>query len=266
MNETALLLVTNLGVMLAAMALLWPFSIRSNDPSYIDSVWPLGFILMAASAAVVSGTGAAAWPVIAMTTLWGLRLGVHLFIRWRREGPDKRYAAIRARAKINVHLFVLIYVFILQGVLLWLVSLPIQHAVAEGRAVLGAVAWAGIGVFSVGFLFETIGDWQLARFKADPANKGKIMDRGLWRYTRHPNYFGDACVFWGIWLVSVDNGTGWWTAIGPAFLTWTLMKWSGAALLERNLHESRPGYADYVSRTPGFIPWFPKKAELEQAS
>jgi steroid 5-alpha reductase family enzyme len=258
MSDTVQLILTNLGVMIAVMAALWPISIIRNDPSYIDSIWPIGFIIMAVSSVYVSGVGWSATPVLVMTTIWGLRLGLHLFTRWLKEGPDKRYVAIKARAKFNVHLFVLLYVFILQAILLWLVSLPIQHAVAEGAQPLGMIAFAGSALFAIGLGFETIGDWQLGRFKADPANKGQVMDEGLWRYTRHPNYFGDACVFWGIWLVSVDNGTGWWTAIGPAFLTFTLMKWSGAALLERGLHESRPGYAEYVARTPGFVPWFPK--------
>ena len=249
---------SNLSVMVAVMVALWPISILRDDPSYIDSVWPLGFIILGVSSALLSGTSLLQ-PVFVMTALWGSRLALHLFTRWLHEGADKRYKAIKARAKMNVHLFVLIYVFLMQGVLLWLVALPIQHSVAEAAPSLGLLAWFGIALFGLGFVFETVGDWQLRQFKNNPDNAGKIMDRGLWRYTRHPNYFGDACVFWGIWLVAVDNGTGYWTAIGPAFLTFTLVKWSGAALLEKNLKASRPGYVDYIERTPGFIPWFPKK-------
>ncbi|WP_291897645.1 DUF1295 domain-containing protein [Maricaulis sp.] len=249
---------SNLGVMLAVMVALWPISIVRDDPSYIDSIWPIGFIIMAVSAGMFAGT-ALQQPAFWMTLLWGGRLGLHLFTRWLREGADKRYEAIKARAKINVHLFVLIYVFLMQGILLWLVSLPIQHAMAAPEAALGALAMIGLGLFALGFVFETVGDWQLSKFKADPANEGQVMDKGLWRYTRHPNYFGDACVFWGIWLVTIDGGAGYWTAIGPAFLTFTLVKWSGAALLEKNLKRSRPGYLDYIQRTRGFIPWFPKK-------
>ena len=251
----------NLGFILLVMTGLWTLSIPRRDPSFIDSVWPLGFVLLAVSSALLAG-----WPlfgsslVLPLVTLWGLRLATHLFLRWRKEGLDRRYADLMAKAPGGrVHLFNLVAVFLLQGSLLWLVALPVQHAVMEGARPLTGLAWAAIGLFALGFLFETIGDWQLARFKADPANKGQVMDRGLWRYTRHPNYFGDACVFWGLWLIAVSDGTGWWTAIGPAFLTWTLVKWSGAALLEKNLHESRPGYADYVRRTSGFIPWFPKR-------
>ncbi len=260
MMESLIFYASNLAVILAVMVLLWPISIRSGDPSFIDAVWPTGFIIIACSAAFFSGEAEVANPVFAMVTVWGARLAIHLFLRWRREGKDKRYEAIMARAKGNVHIFVLVYVFLMQGVLLWLVSLPIQNAVADGYHPLGTLALAGIGLYGLGLLFEVVGDWQLMQFKANPENAGKVMDRGLWRYTRHPNYFGDACVFWGIWLVAVDNGTGWWTAIGPAFLTFTLVKWSGAALLERNLKAHKPGYEDYITRTSGFIPWFPKKA------
>lgn len=257
----------NLGVILAMMLLLWPISIRAGDPSFIDAVWPTGFIVLACSSALLSGQAEAASPVFAMVVIWGARLAIHLFLRWRREGMDRRYKVIMGRAKGNVHVFVLTYVFMMQGVLLWLVALPIQNAVGEGYHALGVLAWVGFALYALGLFFEVVGDWQLMKFKADPANEGQIMDRGLWRYTRHPNYFGDACLFWGIWLVAVDNGTGWWTAIGPAFLTFTLVKWSGAALLEKNLHKSRPGYADYVARTPGFIPWFPKPMpEAQNAS
>ena len=111
----------------------------------------------------------------------------------------------------------------------------------------------------VGIAFETIGDWQLTRFRRDPANRARVMDRGLWRYTRHPNYFGDACVWWGLYLIAAETAAGRWAIVGPLFLTYTLLKWSGAALLERRLSRSRPGYAEYVARTSAFIPWFPRK-------
>jgi steroid 5-alpha reductase family enzyme len=116
----------------------------------------------------------------------------------------------------------------------------------------------GIALAVLGIFFETVGDHQMANFKSDPANKGKAMDRGLWRYTRHPNYFGDCCVWWGLYLIAAETSLGIWSVFGPALLTWTLMKWSGAALLERRLQRSRPGYAEYVERTSSFFPWPPK--------
>ena len=261
MTEALSLYLPNLAIMLAVMLVLWPVSVWRDDPSFIDGVWPLGFIVMAVSSAVLSGQSLMGGNLVAlMAVIWGVRLSVHLFGRWLGEGMDRRYKAIRERAgKMNVHVFTLLFVFGMQGVLLWLVSLPIQHAVASGPVTWTLTVWLGTGLFVVGFLFETIGDWQLARFKADPANAGKVMDRGLWRFTRHPNYFGDACVFWGIWLVTISSGAGWWTTIGPIFLTWTLAKWSGAALLEKGLHQTRPDYADYVARTPGFVPGWVKR-------
>jgi steroid 5-alpha reductase family enzyme len=150
----------------------------------------------------------------------------------------------------------------MQGVLLFMVSSPAQVGIlaAGSTASLSVLGWLGLALWPVGIVFEWLGDWQLARFKADPTNRGKVMGRGLWRYTRHPNYFGDACVWWGIWLVAagVDPGAALWTLPGPLFLTFTLVRWSGAALTERGMAERYgEAFADYVRRTPAFVPWFP---------
>ena len=150
-----------------------------------------------------------------------------------------------------------------QAVLLFLTCLPAQMGIlgSSEPAPLGPLAWAGLALWSLGVFFEWVGDWQLAKFRADPDNKGKVMDTGLWRYTRHPNYFGDACAWWGIWLAAAD--AGWWIAAasagGPLFLTFTLTRWSGKPLLEKSLAKRRPGYAEYVARTSGFVPWLPKR-------
>lgn len=248
----------NLGLALLAMTALWPMSIRSGDPSYVDAVWPVGIALMGVLAAWQAGNWA--HPVTWLAVVWALRLGVHLFLRWRREGADPRYQALRAKAVGNVHLFTLVTVFLMQGALLWLVSLPVQESAVQSGWPGNIVSWVGLGLFALGVGFESVGDWQLMRFRSDPANKGQVMDRGLWKFTRHPNYFGDACVFWGLWLCAVADGTGLWTVVGPLFLTFTLVKWSGAALLERGLLERRPGYRAYVERTSAFIPWPPRKA------
>lgn len=260
MLESVLFYAGNLALILAVAIAIWPVSIVTKDPSYIDSFWPIGFVILAGTSAYLSGESLQQ-PMILLTALWGFRLGLHLFTRWLHEGADRRYKAIRARAKSRPNLFILVYVFVMQAVLLWLVALPIQHGVNANITLDAPLAKLGLVFFAVGFLFETIGDWQLSRFKSDPANAGKVMDRGLWRYTRHPNYFGDACVFWGLWLICVSGGAGYWTVIGPLFLTFTLVKWSGKALLEKNLKQSRPGYEDYIQRTPGFLPWFPKRAD-----
>ena len=173
----------NLGLALLAMTALWPMSIRSGDPSYVDAVWPVGIALMGVLAAWQAGNWA--HPVTWLAVVWALRLGVHLFT--------------------------LVTVFLMQGALLWLVSLPVQESAVQSGWPGNIVSWVGLGLFALGVGFESVGDWQLMRFRSDPANKGQVMDRGLWKFTRHPNYFGDACVFWGLWLCAVAAGTGLWS-------------------------------------------------------
>ncbi|WP_417450319.1 DUF1295 domain-containing protein [Kordiimonas sp.] len=250
-------------VLIGCMLLLWLISIRLGDVSFVDSFWAAGFVVVAAFAyCFAGGDGAQRQLVLIVTAVWGSRLALYLFWRWRHDGPDARYVAMVARVKGSVPLFTLKNVFLLQGVMLWIVSLPIQFVMAApAGAMLGSLALAGGILAAIGIFFETVGDWQMARFRADPANKGQVMDRGLWRYTRHPNYFGDACVFWGLYLVALEVEHGMWSVFGPLLLTWTLVKWSGAALLERRLSRSKPGYEAYLARTSSFIPWFPKKGK-----
>jgi steroid 5-alpha reductase family enzyme len=152
----------------------------------------------------------------------------------------------------------LVTVFGLQGLLMWAVSLPVQ-AGQLGTAPIGWLDAVGVAIWGVGLFFETVGDFQLARFKADPANRGKVMDGGLWRYTRHPNYFGDFMVWWGIYLVAVAGGA-WWTVVGPLVMTALLVRYSGAGLLEKTITRRRPEYAEYIRRTSGFFPLPPRRA------
>ena len=248
----------NLALMLGIMVFVWPFSVSRRDPSYVDAIWPIGFLVLALASLLFAGAQGATWYV-GLVAIWALRLASHLFARWREEGPDKRYQKLLERSPPGREaIFMLVAVFLLQGVLLWVTALPVQHAVMEGATYTAPAAIVGIVLFVIGLAFEVIGDRQLATFKADPANKGQVMDKGLWRYTRHPNYFGNAVLFWGLWLIAVADGNGWWTMIGPLFLTFTLIRWTGARMLEDGLRESRPGYAAYVGRTPGFVPWWPK--------
>jgi steroid 5-alpha reductase family enzyme len=262
MESVYALLGTNLLLVMTLMTGLWLISIALKDVSFIDSFWAYGMVIVAATSyGLADGVPQRQQLLLVLTAIWGLRLGTYLFLRWRREGADRRYVALLSKAPGNPHVFSLTKVFLLQGVLLWLVTLPVQLGqLAQAPAVLGPLAYAGAALALVGIAFESIGDWQLARFKADPANAGQVMDRGLWRYTRHPNYFGDACVWWGLYLIAAETALGRWTIISPLFLTFILIKWSGAALLERRLKRSRPGYEDYVARTSGFIPWPPKKS------
>jgi len=261
MNELSQLLLNNFVIVMACMVVLWLISIPLRDVSFVDSFWAAGFVVIAGATYAMTGGGTDRRQLIAViTAVWGVRLATYLFLRWRREGPDGRYVALLKKAPGNVHVTSLTKVFLLQGPMLWIVSLPIQLGQFEAEPLaLGPLAWIGSVLAVIGILFESIGDHQMAKFKSDPANHGQVMDRGLWRYTRHPNYFGDACVFWGLYLIAAESGPGVWSIIGPVLLTWTLVKWSGAALLERRLKRNRPGYAEYVKRTSSFIPWPPAK-------
>ena len=253
------------GATIAALMLLtWLVSGVVENASIVDLVWGLGFVLVAwavllrHSLGTAGGSAASQLAPVLMTTIWGLRLSGYLAWRNVGKGEDFRYQAMREKHGRKFFWVSLGTVFGLQGFLMWVVSLPVQATVARpDPAGLGALAIAGVAVWIVGIVFETVGDVQLARFKADPANKGKVMDRGLWRYTRHPNYFGDFCVWWGLYLVAADAGH-WWTILGPAVMTALLMKYSGAGLLEKSIVTRRPGYEDYIKRTNAFFPGPPK--------
>jgi steroid 5-alpha reductase family enzyme len=262
-------LLINLTLLLAIILVLWRISIRLRDVSFIDSFWAFGMVLLAwCSWLQVGASSATGTLLLALGTIWGLRLSIHLFTRWRAEGEDKRYKMIMGYAMEKQgwswSKVALIKVFLMQAPLLFITCLPAQLGIwasdyQEGG--LSVFAWIGAIIAAIGIGFETIGDAQLKAFAADPANKGKVLDTGLWRYTRHPNYFGDFATWWGIWLVatSISLWVGIASIIGPIFLSFTLMRWSGAPMLERGLKKSRPGYDDYVARTSEFFPWPPKE-------
>lgn len=256
----------NAALLIVAMLVLWAVAARIGDVSFIDAVWGGGMAALAlVSWLQLDAPGARATLIMAMTLLWGGRLAIYLFRRWRGHGEDTRYARMlgKARERGRYAGAALAYVFAPQAVLLFVTCLPAQLGIfaSSEPAPLGPLAWAGLALWSVGVFFEWVGDWQLARFRADPANKGKVLDSGLWRYTRHPNYFGDTCAWWGIWLAAAD--AGWeiaaWSVAGPLFLTFTLTRWSGKPLLEKGLAKRRPDYAAYVERTSGFVPLPPKR-------
>ena len=259
-------LLVNAVILLAVVLILWAISVRIDDVSFIDSFWGAGMGLMAITSWLqLERPGALATLLLVMTAAWGFRLGIYLLRRWRREGEDQRYKRIlrKDREKGRFVFAALTKVWLGQAVLLFLVSSAAQVGIlASGApAPIEGLAWAGIALYLLGIFFEWTGDWQLARFKSDPANEGEILDTGLWRYTRHPNYFGDACAWWGIWLVTASAGWEWalWTVAGPIFLTFTLTRWSGAALLESGMKKKRGGkYADYIERTSAFVPMPPK--------
>jgi steroid 5-alpha reductase family enzyme len=250
-----------LGALLVAGAFAWMVSVARRDVTLVDSLWAPFFLLAAAVYAIASPGPLAARGtlVLLLVAVWALRLCVHLTRRNRGKPEDRRYAAMRARHEPGFAWKSLFIVFGLQAVLAWIISAPLFAAIA-GTAPPGPVDALALALWLTGFLFEAVGDAQLARFKSDPANAGRVMDRGLWRWTRHPNYFGDACLWWGYWLFAVAAG-GAWTVFAPALMTLLLLKVSGVALLERDIGERRPAYRDYVERTSAFVPWPPRRPQ-----
>jgi steroid 5-alpha reductase family enzyme len=241
-----------------AMAGLWLLSRALRDASIVDIYWGPGFGVLAATAFVSSDGGSRATLALALTLLWGLRLGAYLLWRNAGHGEDPRYRAMRRHWGARFPWISLLTVFALQGVLMWFVSLPVQVTIASEPTPLGPLDVLGTLLFLVGLAFESVGDWQLTRFKADSANAGKVMDRGLWRYTRHPNYFGDCLAWWGLYTIALATPSGPFTLLSPLLMTFLLLRVSGVALLERSIVKRRPDYADYVARTSAFVPMPPR--------
>jgi steroid 5-alpha reductase family enzyme len=250
-----------LAAVFAAQTLLWLISLRLRDLTIADTWWGPGFAVLAWLYALLPG--AAGWRpavVAILVTGWGMRLATHLHRRHRGAGEDPRYRAIRAGFGHAFWWKSLFAVFWLQGALMWFIAMPLLAAARRPAPSQPGVAdAAGLLLFLAGFAFEAVGDWQLTRFKAQPSSRGRVLDTGLWRYTRHPNYFGDALLWWGIYLLAVAADWAWLTIASPALMTFLLLRVSGVTLLERGLAASKPGYADYVARTPAFFPWFPRR-------
>jgi steroid 5-alpha reductase family enzyme len=238
----------------------WLLSLRRQDVSIVDIVWGLGFVVVGWVAyAVGEGTESRRLLLAGMVTLWGGRLAVHLFLRSRGQEEDPRYVAMRRRRGDAFAVQSLWLVFGLQGALMWVVSLPVQvGSVPDLPTSLGPVEIVGVALFTIGVYFEAFGDLQLSHFRADSANAGEVMDQGLWRYTRHPNYFGDFCVWWGIWIVAAATGMGLYAVVGPIVMTILLLRVSGVPMLERTIGKRRPGYDDYARRTNAFFPGPPQ--------
>jgi len=248
---------SGLVAILAAMTLLWALSLRLKDVSIVDPFWGPGFVLVTVTYLVTDARFTdRGLLVLVLVTAWAARLGYHLLRRNRREGEDPRYAAMRASGGPGWARRSLFTVFWLQAVLLWVISAPLFGSVVSSRP-LGAGDVAGTVVFLIGFAIESLADLQLARFKADPSNRGRVLDAGLWRYSRHPNYFGEFVLWWGLYLVAAAGGA-YWTVIGALLISFLLLKVSGVTMLEEGLKSSKPGYAEYVRRTSTFVPWPPK--------
>ncbi len=249
---------SGLAVMVGTVLLVWLLSLAKRNVSIVDSAWGPLFALGAFTYAAYTSIAEkprAIWALV-MVSVWALRLSG--YITWRNWGhaEDARYQAIRARNQPNFEFKSVYLVFLLQAFLAWLISLPLLGAILSS-ARLHPLDFCGAALWIIGMIFEAGGDWQLSRFKANPANKGAVMDRGLWRYTRHPNYFGDFCVWWGLYLLAVGAGA-WWSIPGPLLMSVLLMRVSGVTLLEKDIGQRRPKYADYIRRTNAFFPGRPK--------
>ena len=256
----AVTLLATAGALLVVMAATFTVALRVGRHSVVDTAWGIALALAAVVSLLASaghGQPARRYTLLAASVLWGLRLAAYVTRRNHGQGEDPRYRDLLSRAKGNRNLYALRTVYLLQAVILWVACLPVQAGMLE-RAPAGPVTFIGAAIWLGGFVFESVGDWQLARFKADPAHRGLIMDRGLWRYTRHPNYFGDACMWWGLFLIALGSWAEVPTVVGPLLMTFILTRGTGQRLTDQRMAATRPQYADYAARTSGFIPLPPR--------
>jgi steroid 5-alpha reductase family enzyme len=248
-------------IILGLMTALWIVSLMLRNSSIVDIFWGTGFVIANWFYFVLTPDGfpARKWLMVTLVTIWGLRLSLYILQRNWGKGEDFRYRKWREEAGGKWWWRSFFKVFLLQGLLLWIISAPLLAAqISATPARLTVLDFVAVPVWVIGFFFEAVGDWQMARFKADPANKGQVMRSGVWRYSRHPNYFGEATMWWAYYLVAAAGG-GFWTIFSPIIMTMLLLRVSGVALLEKSLKETKPKYKDYIETTSAFIPWFPRK-------
>lgn len=245
---------------LTMMILVWIWSLVAKNSSIVDIFWGLGFVLLTWLVSMVTPQGYLPRKELLATlvTIWGLRLALHIYIRNYGKPEDFRYAKWREEHGTRWWWVSLCQVFLLQGILMWILMAPLIAAQTSGfPAILTPLDTIGAVIWIVGFLFEAVGDLQLMLFKTNASNRGKLLTSGLWKYTRHPNYFGEAALWWGYYLVALAAG-GWWTIFSPILMTFLLLKVSGVAMLEKTM-KSKSGYEEYMERTNAFLPWFPRK-------
>jgi len=251
-----------LAIMLT-MTLVWLGTRKTNDVSIVDVFWGLGFVIVVGGCLVLApSTDTRTLLLTSLISLWGLRLAWHLFRRWSSHSEeDVRYAQMRANSKGDFAVQSLFKVFWLQAIILWIVAMPIQLAILNGQATpLGLLDILGILVFAIGFGLEVIADRQLRQFKKNPDNKGKVLRTGLWAWSRHPNYFGEAVLWWGLFLIACAVEGVIYTIISPILMTFLLVRVSGVRMLDGILKDTKPAYADYMASTSSFIPWPPKNS------
>lgn len=261
MTETGILAVTGASALALTVVHSVTFLVGRRIGRYnvVDTAWGIGFIAVAAVAAVIGhGDPARRWLLLALMTIWGCRLSWHMYRKSAGKGEDPRYVDLLRGASVGQ---VVRKVFVLQGFLTLFISFPLQLSAVGGPTPkpLWPVLGVGVCVWLIGVVFEAVGDRQLRKFKADPANRGVIMDRGLWAWTRHPNYFGDACVWWGLWLITINGWVPLITVVSPLLMTYFLVDVSGARLTEKYM-KGRPGFSEYQNRTAYFIPRPPRSA------
>lgn len=253
-------------VIFGLMLLLWLVSLVLRNSSIVDIFWGFGFVLSAWVFYFLTPDGFIVRKLLiaVLATIWGLRLTIHVLTRNWDKPEDFRYQKWRNEHGKVWWIRSLFQVFILQGFLMWIISTPLlaaQYSHLPARLTL--FDYAGVVLWIIGFFFETVGDLQLSAFRGNPNNKGRILNSGVWRYTRHPNYFGDSAQWWGYFLLAVSAGA-WWSIFSPIIMTLFLIKVSGVALLEKTMKETKPGYREYMETTNAFIPWFPRKASHKE--
>ena len=248
-------------MILGLMTMLWLLSLALKNASIVDIFWGTGFVITTWVGFFLTPEGFLARKLLlcVLVTIWGMRLSIHILIRNGGKPEDFRYQTWRKENGSAWWWCSFFKVFLLQGLLMWLISSPLLAAQISPLPVqLIWLDYLAVLVWAYGFFFEAMGDWQLARFKANPANKGKLLSSGVWRYTRHPNYFGDSAQWWAYFLIALATGA-WWTVFSSIIMTLLLMRVSGVTLLEKSLKTQKPGYQEYVESTSEFIPWFPRK-------
>lgn len=253
-------------VILGIMTAIWVVTLILKNSSIVDIFWGAGFILLnwVYFFLLPEGYAARKWLVSILVTIWGLRLSIYILWRNWGKGEDFRYQKLRDAAGQAWWWQSYFKVFIFQGLVMWVVSAPLVFPhISSSSDKLNLLDALGIALWAIGFYFETVGDIQLTRFKADPANKGKLLTYGVWRYTRHPNYFGDSMQWWGFYLIAAATGQGAYTVLSPIIMTFMLLRVTGIALLEKSLKDAKPGYEEYEKTTNAFIPWFPRKSSRE---
>lgn len=252
--------VLTLIVALAVMTAVWPLSIVLRDVSIIDIFWAPAFAILGWTIAIADrNIGIRGWICLALVSVWAARLGSHIFLRHlKNRKEDHRYTTIRRKFGRHFAIFSLFIVFWLQAFLLWLISWPLQAAISAHGAVT-LLDFAGWTMTLAGITIEGVADAQLNAFRASPKHEDRTLDTGLWRWTRHPNYFGDFLIWWGFFIVAVSGGGAWWTIIGPIVMSALLMHFSGAGLMEETITARRPAYSAYIQRTSSFFPWPPSR-------